>query len=202
MLYKRAAFFCLAILGIFTAIWCWHICFLRESDKMAYLAAVKKQELLRGGVKALPSSAYQTREGVRKDLWIAQEDKTRLHYRIDSKASLLTFLPGQQKIDILENLQDIKCWMQDKLYADGGKPMQQMRFFSADNGTYQYSAQQFIAQSVHLSLFRIPGHELMPSIDLKQAFLHGIASDASFSLSGKTAAFQAQQFKASLAGTP
>jgi len=107
-------------------------------------------------------------------------------------------LPIDDKMDIIENLQHIQCWMQDKLYAQGSAPMQQMRFFEADQGLYQYSSQKFTANSVALSLFRIPGIQLPTTIDAKTAFLRGIAQDVSFSIAGKTTQFQAQRFKATL----
>jgi hypothetical protein len=141
---------------------------------------------------------HQTRGGVRKDLWLAQEDQSRLHYRIDSKSSVLTLLPIDDKLDIIENLQQIKCWMQDKFYVQGSALMQQMRFFEAEQGLYQYSSQKFAANSVALSLFRIPGMHLPASVDPKAAFLRGIAQDVSFSIAGKATHFQAQRFKATL----
>jgi hypothetical protein len=88
--------------------------------------------------------------------------------------------------------------MQDKLYAEGDVVMQQMRFFEADQGVYQYSTGQFAANSVILSLFRVPGVQLPTTIDPSKAFLQGIAQDVSFSIAGKTTQFQAQKFKATL----
>jgi hypothetical protein len=147
---------------------------------------------------AKDKKTHQNRSGVRKDLWLSQADRTRLHYRIDSKSSVLTLLPIDDKVDIIENLQQIQCWMQDKLYVQGSAPMQQMRFFEADQGTYQYSSQKFTANSVALSLFRIPGIQLPTAVDPRTAFLRGIAQDVSFSVAGKTTQFQAQHFKATL----
>jgi hypothetical protein len=100
---------------------------------------------------------------------------------------------------VIENLEKIQCWMQDKLFVtpDASK-MQQTRFFIADHGTYQYSTQKFLAQTVELSLFRLPGHTLPQTFDPKAAFLKGIAKDVSFSVSGKVPHFQAEQFKAVL----
>jgi hypothetical protein len=107
-------------------------------------------------------------------------------------------LPIDDKLDIIENLQQIQCWMQDKLYAQGKVAMQQMRFFEADQGIYQYSTQRFAANTVALSLFRVPGIQLPATIDPRTAFLRGIAQDVSFSIAGKTTQFQAKEFKATL----
>jgi hypothetical protein len=195
-MYKRATLFTLLGLGLFTLFVCIQIGVVRQRDITRYKKfAAKTKEL---ATSRSASATNQRREGVRKDIWFTQEDRSRLHYRIDSEASTLTLLPIDDKLDIIENLEHIKCWMQDKLYLAGESPMQQMRFFEADQGTYQYTTQQFLAQTVTLSLFRIPGHALPLRFDPSAAFLRGIAQDVSFSVSGKTTQFQAERFKATL----
>ena len=76
--------------------------------------------------------------------------------------------------------------------------MQQMRFFEAEEGLYRYNLQQFLAQSVTLSLFHLPGHNLPTTVNTEKAFMKGLAQDVSFSVSGKTPQFQAKQFKATI----
>jgi hypothetical protein len=75
-------------------------------------------------------------------------------------------------------------------------------FFEAGEGTYQYTTQEFLAKSVALSLFRLPGHALPISLDINNAFLKGIAQDVSFSVSGKIPQFQAKRFQATLSTQP
>ncbi|HEY5259527.1 MAG TPA: hypothetical protein VIJ46_02685, partial [Rhabdochlamydiaceae bacterium] len=62
----------------------------------------------------------------------------------------------------------------------------------------QHLSQEFLAHSVGLSLYRLPGHSLPLKTIHSTAFLKGIAKDVSFSISGKTPKFQATDFKASL----
>lgn len=195
-MYKQATLFSIAGLGIILLVSLFHLTIVRQSDidQFKKFASKGKEVATSAPFKA----ANQEREGVRKEIWFTQEDHSRLHYRIDSKTSTLTLLPTEEKVDIIENLQHIKCWMQDKLYLSGGNPMQQMRFFEADTGTYQYTTQQFLAKTVALSLFRFPGHALALHFDNDDAFLCGIAQDVSFSVSGNTSKFQAERFKATL----
>jgi hypothetical protein len=149
------------------------------------------------------ASTHQTRQGVRKDIWFTQEDKNRLHTRIESASSLLTIQPKEHNFEVVEELQKIHCWMQDRVYVgEGGKLMQQMRYIEADKGTYLYTTQQFLAQTVILSLFRLPGHTLQIDQDQSAAFIRGIAQDVSFSVSGKSSQFQAKNFKAQFSKTP
>jgi hypothetical protein len=176
--------------------WIFKLTRISQADRDRY-------EVMRSKGKAIAQvtqnkESRQHRAGVRKDLWLAQEDKTRLHHRIASKTSELTLIPIDDRVDIIETLQQIQCWMQDKLYPQGESIMQQLRFFEADEGYYQYSEQRFAASSVALSLFRIQGGQLPYIVDQKAAFLRGVAKDVSFSIAGKSTQFQAQQFKATL----
>jgi hypothetical protein len=167
-----------------------------QSDLVNYSAAVDQIQQLT--IKPTLSSANQYREGVRKDIWAVQNKDSRLHYRIDSRLSTLSLVPVNDHIDAIETLEDIRCWMQEKLYLTGSHPMQQLRFFSAQSGTYEYKTQKFLAKSVELSLFRLPTHQIPNKLNMRQAFLKGIAQDVSFSVSGDSPQFHAEHFKATL----
>ncbi len=195
-MFKRAIFITGLCMAALTSVWVVKLVYLSDADRVKYEKLLQAGRAIAKATK--DEKTHQTRSGVRKDLWLSQQDKSRLHYRIDSKSSVLTLLPIDDKVDIIENLQQIKCWMQDKLYPQGNVVMQQMRFFEADQGIYQYSTQRFAANSVALSLFRLPGIQLPTTIDPSKAFLRGIAQDVSFSIAGKATQFQAQRFKATL----
>jgi hypothetical protein len=195
-MFKRALFISALCMAAISSIWLIKLVYLSDADRVKYKNLLETGRAIAKATKG--EQTHQTRGGVRKDLWLSQQDRSRLHYRIDSKSSVLTLLPIDDKVDIIENLQHLKCWMQDKLYAQGDVAMQQMRFFEADQGIYQYSTQRFAANSVILSLFRMPGTLLPLSVDPSKAFLRGIAQDVSFSIAGKTTQFQAQKFKATL----
>ncbi len=145
----------------------------------------------------LLSTTEQKRTGVVKDLWIAEDNGPRLHHRICSASSLLTIVPEGNRVDLIEKLQSLTCWMQDKLYPTS----QQARLLVAQEGFYHYSSQEFIAQSVDLSLYNLEGNTLPEKSVSTKPFLKGIAEDVSFSVAGKTAQFRAKQFKAELAGS-
>lgn len=172
---------------------------MRPSDLATYRADQARRQQITTSQSKPFSSTTQNRLGVRKEIWFTQEDHTRLTYRIESRSSLLTLLPNQDKIDVIENLEDLKCWMQERLlYNTTDGKQQQVRLIEAAKGSYRYTSQQFIANSVTLSLFRLPGHELQLSLNPANAFLKGIAKDVFFSISGKTPQFHAQHFQASL----
>jgi hypothetical protein len=196
-MFRRLTLLSTFVFCIFAAIWVFRVCIVRPDDILRYKAFVKEQEVATTSKKNAVA-ADQKRLGVRKDIWFTQEDKSRLHYRIESQSSTLTLIPVENKLEIIENLDKIKCGMQEKLFVTGTTPTQQLRFLEADQGIYRYSTQQFIAESVTLSLYRLPGHQLPSTFDNKTPFLKGISQNVSFAISGKSPQFQAQHFQAFL----
>ncbi len=158
-MFRRTTLFCLLSLGILTLLWGLTTLRIRPSDVSHFKKRFKQEET--AASKNLFSTSQQERHGVVKEIWFSQEDKSRLHYRISSESSLLTILPEGNNFDLIEKLEKIKCWMQDKLSDPGaGAVRQQVRFLAAEEGLYRYASQEFLAQSVALSLFRLNGHEL------------------------------------------
>lgn len=199
MLYTRATLISSLALCVLTIVWIVCFCMIREKDLHFYQNLMKEKAIASTNISY--SSTNQMRKGVRKDIWFAQDDDSRLQYRIESVASVLTLLPVKNKFEVIETLQNIKCWTQDKLYFNGQSqtPMQQARYLEANEGIYHYGSQQFNAHGVTLSIFHLPGHKLSTQfLDSKKAFLSGLAKSVSFTVSGKTPQFQAEQFKASL----
>ncbi len=171
----------------------------RKGDVLAYRKMVNEYET-HSTVRSLPNAVHQIRTKVNKEVWFTQEDNSRLQYRIHGESSLLTLEPIDKKIHVVENLNQVRCWMQDKLYltTNGNAPMQQTRFWEADHGVYRYTTQELIAQDVNISIFRLPGHNLPTTCDPRIAFLNGTANNVSFSITGKTPQFEANHFKATL----
>jgi len=198
-MFERATYISLIALVIAAVLWLAHFARVSSNDYAAYKISMQKQELA-ASVSPVGTTTNQQRQGVRKEIWFTQDDNSRLHYRIESESSQLSLIPIDKKIELIEKLFKIKCWMQDKLYfaSAGSGPMQQMRFFEAEEGLYRYNLQQFLAQSVALSLFHLTGHNLPTTVNTESAFMKGLAQDVTFSVSGKTPQFQARQFKATL----
>lgn len=199
-MYRRTIRSILLLTLILSSMWLFHVAFVKKSDVQKMVWFIEKSKKI--ATTKNHAIANQKRKGIRKDIWFTQEDGARLQYRIESQTSLLawTFLGDsrQEKIEILEHLQGIQCWMQDRLYFSEGVPMQSLRFFEADEGSYQMSTQQFLANSVHLSLFRLNGHRFPEHLDPKKAFLTGLAREVSFGIAGENPHFQADNFKATL----
>lgn len=197
-MFRTATIFCLGFLAILTLCWGYSLVCVSQSDVASIKQKILEQE--KANSSTFFATTHQERKGVVKEIWFTQEEGSRLHYRIFSESSLLTIKPEGKGFDLIEKLEKIKCWMQDKLYdpAAGSGPMQQIRFLAAEEGIYRYTAQEFLAQSVALSLYRLGGHELPKTTTGTKPFLQGIAEDVSFAVSGKSPQFKAKHFNAEL----
>lgn len=154
-----------------------------------------EQELLQS------KTGMQTRSFVQKDLWIAQSSSERLHDRIESKESLLLLRPHQETMEIIETLQDVRGWVQERKQGEGPLGIQQVRYFTAQEGTYLYREQKFQAAHVQLSLYKLPESFPFAWIERRTPFLSGSAEEISFTLQEGAPRFQAYHFTASLQGT-
>jgi hypothetical protein len=153
-------------------------------------------------VQAVATEASQSRSCVRKDLWVAQTPLERTCTRIESEKSFLVFRPKGNSLELFEELQNIRCWIQEK----SSMREQQMRFFLAKDGLYRYRGQSFEAHKVSLSLYKLENTLSTASfaLDSKQysPFIRGTADKVLFSLQNGAPTFQAYQFQASLGKPP
>jgi len=197
MFKKKIALTAILLLPII-GFWVYQMTVVRTCDLIRYKKMIENREIASTHSQ---SPTNQERKQVRKDIWFSQDDSARLHYQIASEGSLLTLTPVKNKFEVIESLDRIKCWMQDKLINDVMEDTlsQQARYIEAENGIYRHTSQEFTANGVTLSLFQLPGHQLPEEpINKDSAILRGIAHDVSFYFSGKTPQFQARQFEATM----
>lgn len=170
--------------------------YLSFKDEARYHKMVHKKTLATS-FQTTYNPTEQKRSKVKKEIWFAQEDGTRLHYCIDSAESLLTLTPIQNKFELIESLRHFHCWMQEKLLPSS----QQTRYFEAEEGLYRYRTAQLIAREATFSLYRLPGTDLPTQpLDQKNSYLRGIAENISVTFGGKIPEFKASHFKALLTG--
>lgn len=181
------------ILGAGT-LWIGYLCHFKGSSISETQRIRLKQSLADSSI----ATATQTRKQVRKDIWISGLGHQRLQNRIESEFSVLTLQPKKNSMQIIEQLQNVQCWSQEKLYTANRAPLYQMRFLKAREGTYKYETQTFEASKASLALYKIPGISLTTNLQNHQAFLQGTAEEISFAVQSGIPCFQAHQFKASL----
>lgn len=141
--------------------------------------------------------AQQRRTKVQKDIWHSHEGM-RLHYQIDAEESILRLTPSARGLALQEELKDIDCLLQEKLYVDTLlHPMQQLNTFHANHGVYDFSTHVFSTNTVFLDFYTLPGHEI-PKVLSGNPFLRGKARSVVLTLSAQGAAFHAQHFTAQM----
>lgn len=187
---KQATFLGCLLLITITLVWGWFFLRVRPIDKVRVLSIVERQLPSKTGCL----SAYQKRLKVTKDIWLTQDDNSRLHNRIASQSSLLVLKPYEKKLKLIEELEQISCLMQERLYYNEGLPMQQVRLLEASSGEYHFSEKQLLSQEVSISTYRINTHILPQKKFLTLPIFSGNAENISLATSGKTPDFKAKGF--------
>lgn len=184
----------LLILGYIT----YDILHIQKKDIDAYEDLINRKSELTSceALKRKPFS--QNRTNVQKDIFLNQNN-SRVHFRIFAENSFLTLTEKKENIEITENLKNIKCLIQDKISFNSEKNHfeQQLRYFTAKNGTYLYPSHKFLTDTINLSFFDLPGNVLPDDIDLFTPTLKGFAKEVSFTLIDKYPEINASHFRAS-----
>lgn len=149
--------------------------------------------------KAAPYTAQQHRKGVQKDLLFSRNGE-RLHLRLVSKDATMVLEHKPEGTFLLEQMQDVKCWMQEELLQVEGKPTQLVRYLEADSATYSYKNDEVIATDVKVFRYTLPGHLLPISMANFKPSMKGHAEMVQFSMGGQDVQFKAQKLKASMEG--
>jgi hypothetical protein len=159
---------------------------LNRKNKLTSCEALKRKPLC------------QNRVNVQKDIFMIQ-NKTRLHFRICSENSVITLSEKKDNVQFVENLENIKCLVQDKISYNQEKKSyeQELRYFTAKEGIYTYPSHKFITDSINLSFFQVPGILLPESLENFQPHLRGFAKEVSFQLTDQAPKLNASHFRAS-----
>jgi len=176
-----------------------------------------------------PYSGSQKRTKGVKDIWY-NETGQRLHFRISSTSSELSFRKNNEKAEIIEDMQGVICIMQEQLYyllpdgkeciaGDAGQysprgaspahaaqpltinpeeltPMQQFRYITAEDATYNYQTGLFIADQVKIGRYSTQGHDIPPDTKNSTTLMTGEARAITFSLAGENLNFRAEHLRA------
>jgi hypothetical protein len=142
---------------------------------------------------SIKREAHQVRRGVQKDIFFSDKEN-RLHFRIKSSLSSLSINRQKGRQQLVEHLHDIECFVQDKI--DLTSQVQQIRYFTAQEGEYLFPSHQFSANNITLSFFQLPGQFLPDKMLQHDAYLSGFAKKLFFSLEEKSPKFTVDHFKA------
>lgn len=194
MLFRKPLFASAALIALFCGLVCFFFVRLRASDAPKYRKLVQESAELRSRHALEREPAHQTREGVQKDIWVA-EGSERLHFRLNSRYSELMIRQKKDKVEAVEELQQIECWIQEEIDSKTNKQL--VRQLKAAEGIYTYPSHRFVAETVHLAFFRLSGTDL-PRSTLAKPYLTGLAREASFAATSKLPTFTAYHLSATL----
>lgn len=173
-----------------------------------------------------PYTAKQSRLSVHKHMWVNSCEGP-LEISVRSEEAELVLDRKEASTEIIENMHNVQCYMQEELFyalPDGSEavrnesgdlvlrnsdtrilenaptlvPMQIVRFIQADAASYSYKTDRLTAQDVAISRFSIPGHALTDSLDNITPLMTGVAESMECTLDGNDPQFKAHHFKAVL----
>lgn len=143
--------------------------------------------------------AKQLRINMQKQIFY-QEGSQRLEMQIFASKAELVFDHQDDTTSIVEEMQDVRCFIQEALFVVQPKDhtMQRILYLEAVNARYDYKSERIIAEKVKLSRYVLPGSTLIVSIEGLVPTMAGEAESAEFDLAGGTLHFKASHFKAIL----
>lgn len=120
----------IALIALSTfAVYYFHIR-ITPSDIEGYNELIAAHKEIKHKRSLTDAPAWQKREGVQKDIWPADESR---HIQIQSAHSHLTFVEKEKRIEIIEQLKEIKATLPKDLH------------FTAHDGIYTYPSHHFTA---------------------------------------------------------
>ncbi len=174
---------------------CLYFIRLRPSDLPELKKLCRESAELRSKRALERHPAKQYRTDVQKDIWTVN-GKERKHVRLKSERSDLVIRQRKDKFEATEHLQQLQCWVQEEV--DPKEARQQIRYVTADRGTYFFPSHRFLTEEVNLSFYRLSGTELPDTIPTETPFLRGTAREISFNAAGKSTTFTAYDLRAAL----
>lgn len=135
--------------------------------------------------------AFQNRYGVSKEVWLARKERKCFRSRLLSESSVVTLHNKGSKFELVEDLENVQCWMQDR---ESSPEMQEIRLITASHGKLNGNTHQFTAENVDLIIYQTPGEDPPESFYPPTcSHLHGNAKSISLTIEKKHPHFEAEE---------
>lgn len=139
---------------------------LTDEDKIAYEKLFENSEKQTQKIEPNKSESStptqissQRRTGLRKELYFEKGDK-RFCYQICSEIADLSFERQKSAFKVIENLTNMRGYLQQELLFQLGNPVQQVLVMDADKASYDYQEELLIAEGVFIKHVLLPTHAL------------------------------------------
>lgn len=208
----------LLIIGVFAAM------FIRfgqytQEDVVSYRAMMAEAVGKDHTDRAVTSQHF--RQNLQKDIIITRENG-QFQFRLKSKDARLALERIHGETDIVENLEEVACWLQEDLmyrFADGSVvssqdpywksivpvavavgavPKQRMVYLEANKATYDYEGGKFVADDARIWRYIAPGHYFTEIVDKEKAIISGVAEHVVVTFGAQGLAFKADGFQAAI----
>lgn len=146
------------------------------------------------GEKKLQIS-HQHRFGIVKDLWISQNEG-RYHHHLLASESTVTLIPSEKKIDAVEDLGEIQCWIQQQKTPSSEK--EKIQYIKAENGTYFYKQQEFLLRQMKFACYEQSPNTFSSNTPPSHLLFKGKAEGAYFQFRHHHPEFNADHFEVEL----
>lgn len=143
--------------------------------------------------KATLEVILQQAQGETKDLWMQKNGK-RLHFHLESPKTRLIMKHVNEKHTLVEELEEMRLWMQDKLPSSEHKN-QQIRFIRSPFSTFDFSTQTLATENTFIAIYTTPGEELSFYLRPQQISLKGTADRFEVELGKDGLSCKAKGFK-------
>ena len=101
-MFKKATLLTCFVVGTISFLWLFQCIWVRKSDHQLYLSFMEKQHQIDTSSKLVSQNAYQTRCGVRKDIWVAEEPSTAYTIALKVASPYSSFCPANQRPTLLK----------------------------------------------------------------------------------------------------
>lgn len=177
-------------LGIFLLV---DLFYVTKEDQLQYQALLKKAYMPATNRSFL--NVKQERIGVHKEIWLSKSSG-RHEIHVESPYSEIIIVNQDMHATIQEKLKSAHFVMQDKLYFEQGKPIQDVRRIFAESANFSYQDRLFIGENVSLSTFSCEGHRLPKKLSQESLTMKGKASKIYFNVNDEAFNFNAKNLKA------
>lgn len=107
----------------------------------------------------LLSYCEQFREGINKEIVYCDGNPRKIW--ISSPRSELFFFRSGSKLEVIEELEDVHCMIQERLeYQQDGTPYQRVCTLDSSHASYNYSTHTLTAAQAKIRRYTLPGHTL------------------------------------------
>jgi hypothetical protein len=171
---KKAYIFSFITCFLFTLYILKTLLILHPSDKINYRQILQKKDAtLPSSLTRLPS--YNDGTGIKKEFWIVNDNYERSYSLLESATSKIALLQNLGKIELIENLEDIKCYIKEE-------DRQYYRYFTSDSGSYLLPSHTFSIDNVSFGYFSNDTFCYPTNCDFKKAYFYGTTKTATLSL--------------------